>query len=77
MVASFDTSTEAGGINAPASSAEEGGVLPCETDRSRAASDKEREAASDWGDVSDFPAAAACARLFSNGFIRSDRVRMA
>jgi len=76
-VASFDTSTEAGGITAPASSAEDGGVLPCETDRSRAASDGERAAATDWGDVSDVPAAAACARLRSNGFIRSDRVRMA
>ena len=76
-MASFDTSTEAGGITAPASSAEEDGVLPCETDLSRAAGDGERAAASDWGDVSDFPAAAACARLGSNGFIRSDRVRMA
>jgi len=45
LVASFDTSTEAGGITAPASSAEEGGVLPCEPDRRRAASDGEREAA--------------------------------
>ena len=76
-MASFDTSTEAGGITAPASSAEEGGVLLCETERRRAASDGERGAASDLGDVSDFPAAAACAPLFSNGFIRSDRVRMA
>jgi len=62
-VASFDTSTAAGGLTAPASSAEEGGGLPGETDCSRAASDGEREAASDWGDVSDDPVAAACARL--------------
>ena len=76
-MASLGTMTAADGITAPASSAEEGGGLPDEMDRSRAASDGKREAASDWGDISDVLVAAAVACLLSNGFILSDRVRMA